>query len=79
MKRDYCFEVYPSGDAWRWRLRAPNGEIVAQGEGYTRKSQAHRAVERIKGNAGRAHVKELLPEPRDTRTDEASGDGVSGD
>ena len=25
---------------WRWRLRARNGEIVAQSEGYTRKESA---------------------------------------
>lgn len=27
---------------WRWRLRSPNGEIVADGESYTRKVDAER-------------------------------------
>lgn len=28
------FEIYRSGDEWRWRLKARNGEIIASGEGY---------------------------------------------
>ena len=27
---------------WRWRVRADNGEIVASGEGYTRREDAER-------------------------------------
>lgn len=30
---------------WRWRLRAANGEIVAQSEGYTSEGDAKRGVE----------------------------------
>lgn len=29
-------------DQWYWRLTALNGEVVAQGEGYTRKGDAVR-------------------------------------
>jgi uncharacterized protein YegP (UPF0339 family) len=43
------YEVYQdAAGAWRWRLKASNGEVVASGEGYTRKQgalagvQAHR-------------------------------------
>jgi hypothetical protein len=27
---------------WRWRVKAGNGEIVASGEGYTRREDAER-------------------------------------
>lgn len=30
---------------WRWRLRAANGEIVAQSEGYVSESNARAGVE----------------------------------
>ena len=30
---------------WRWRVKAGNGEIVATGEGHTRKEDARRAFE----------------------------------
>jgi uncharacterized protein YegP (UPF0339 family) len=43
------YEVYEDViGAWRWRLRSANSQIVASGEGYTRKQgalagvQAHR-------------------------------------
>ena len=32
---------------WRWRLRAKNGEIVAQSEGYTRKESAQDTLRMI--------------------------------
>lgn len=40
-------EFYDTSDSseardWRWRLKAANGEIVASGEGYTKKSDAMR-------------------------------------
>lgn len=40
------FEIYPdkSGD-WRWRLRAANGRVVADGaEGYASKRNVNRAI-----------------------------------
>lgn len=46
----YEFHVFKdtSGE-YRWRLKAPNGQIVAtSGEGYTRKWSARRAVRKIK-------------------------------
>lgn len=33
-------EVFESADGWRWRMRARNGEIVAQSESYTRRESA---------------------------------------
>lgn len=32
---------------WRWRLVGRNGEIVAQGESYTRRASVLRAIARI--------------------------------
>lgn len=33
---------------WRWRLVAPNGEIVAQGESYARKEDCLHAIDLVK-------------------------------
>ena len=33
---------------YRWRLRAGNGEIVAQGESYITRTGAQKAVQRLK-------------------------------
>lgn len=30
---DRC-EIYEATDGWRWRIRAANGEIIANGEAY---------------------------------------------
>ena len=43
------FEVYRSGDQYRWRLKAANHEIVAQGEAYVKKQDCLHAIELIKG------------------------------
>lgn len=46
--RDPEWEIYPNKTkGWNWRLIAGNGEIIAAGESYTRKSSAQRAVESI--------------------------------
>ncbi|MFB6141050.1 MAG: DUF1508 domain-containing protein [Halosimplex sp.] len=44
------FEVYrDEADEWRWRLVHRNGNILADGgEGYSRRNDANRAVERIR-------------------------------
>jgi uncharacterized protein YegP (UPF0339 family) len=43
------FEVYQDKKlAWRWRLKAANGRIVAQGEAHTRERDAWRAVETVR-------------------------------
>ena len=42
------FEVYQGTDGnFYWRLRAKNGETIAQGEGYARKADALKAVKLI--------------------------------
>jgi uncharacterized protein YegP (UPF0339 family) len=47
------FEVYRDGAGqWRWRLVHRNGNILADGgEGYTRRNDAKRAVDRVKERA----------------------------
>lgn len=47
------FEVYQGmhretyAQTWRWRLFAKNGEILASGEGFTRRHDAERAVRAV--------------------------------
>jgi uncharacterized protein YegP (UPF0339 family) len=52
------FEVYPSSGQFRWRLIAANGEIVAHGEAYTTRADAHRGVEAVKRLAPAAPVED---------------------
>lgn len=46
-KRSPVLSVYRSRDGWRWRIKAANGEIVAQGENYTRLYDARRSARRF--------------------------------
>ena len=41
------FEVYHAKDGWRWRLKAANGRIIANGEAHPRKADAERATRTI--------------------------------
>jgi len=45
-QREPRYEIYPDGAGeWRWRLKAANGRIIADGsEGYCEKRHAYRAV-----------------------------------
>ena len=48
----YKFEVYKDGKGeFRFRFKAPNGEIMFSGEGYKQKASALKAIESIKKNA----------------------------
>lgn len=42
-------EVFQSADGWRWRMRARNGEIVAQSESYTRRESAEDTATMLTG------------------------------
>lgn len=55
------FECYrsPDGD-WRWRLKAPNGRVIASGEGYRTRSGVKRAIEAIMIYAADPEI-EVLP------------------
>ena len=42
------FEVFEDAQGeFRWRLKAANGEIVAQSEGYSARESAHRSAEKM--------------------------------
>lgn len=57
------FEVYEdSSGRYRWRLKAGNGEIIADsGQGYSRENEAHRAVERVRKYAPEADTLDYDP------------------
>ncbi len=59
MPRNMKFEVYKSGQQYRWRLKGGNGEIVASGEAYTEKASAKKTIERIKESASSAEIVDL--------------------
>lgn len=42
------FELYQSDSQWRWRLKANNGEIIAQGESYVNRSDCIAAINLVK-------------------------------
>ncbi len=52
------FETYAdAGGSYRWRLKASNGQIVASsGESFDSHSNAKRAAENVKENAGGATI-----------------------
>jgi uncharacterized protein YegP (UPF0339 family) len=52
------FEVYQSKMGYRWRLKANNGEIVAQGEEYVSKEGAKNGCEAVRRAASDAEVVE---------------------
>lgn len=47
MKRQRHFEIFKGKVRWYWRLRAANGEIEAQSEGYFSKSNARRSAKEL--------------------------------
>ncbi|MFB6085436.1 MAG: HVO_2922 family protein [Halodesulfurarchaeum sp.] len=61
MARRQTFEVYEdSAGQWRWRLVAPNGNIVADsGEGYRSKQGAKRGIESVREGAPEADIEVL--------------------
>lgn len=48
-----------SNNQFYWRLRAKNGEIICQSEGYVRKSQCLKTIESIQNGAHGAAIKEI--------------------
>jgi uncharacterized protein len=54
------FELYrEAGGHWRWRLRASNGEVIADsGEGYARREDCEHGIKLVKG-AGAAPVVDM--------------------
>jgi uncharacterized protein len=53
------FELFKDKDKgrdFRFHLKAPNGEIIASGQGYKSKAAAEKGIESIKTNAPGAAV-----------------------
>jgi len=54
------FEVWvDKAGEYRFRLKAPNGEIIATGEGYSSKAACMNGIESVKKNAPKAKIIEL--------------------
>jgi uncharacterized protein YegP (UPF0339 family) len=53
------FEVYEGARGeHRFGLKPGNGEIIATGEGYSRKDGAHRDCEAVKATAAEAEIED---------------------
>jgi len=53
------FEIYKdAAGKFRFRLKAPNGEIIATGEAYESKDGCKKGIESVKTNAPKAQVVE---------------------
>lgn len=54
------FVIYAdSSGNYRWRLVSPNGQTIASsGESFDSKSNARRAAENVKANAGSATIED---------------------
>lgn len=53
------FETYRSGNHWRWRLKAPNGEILASGEAYNSRRARDNGIRAVKKYAAQAPAVEV--------------------
>ena len=54
------FEIYKgAAGKFRFRLKAPNGEIIATGEAYESKDGCKKGIASIKENAPKAKIKDL--------------------
>ncbi|KYK35758.1 MAG: hypothetical protein AYK19_10065 [Theionarchaea archaeon DG-70-1] len=54
------FEVYKdAAGEFRFRLKAPNGEIIAVSEGYTTKANCLNGIESVIKNAPEAEIVEV--------------------
>ena len=57
MKPEAKFFLFEGEDGqWYFHLKAGNGQIIAQSEGYTRKSNALNGIASVKKNAGKAKI-----------------------
>lgn len=51
------FEIFKDKrDEWRWRLVAPNNEIICQSEGYTTRQSAKKGIAAVREHAMSATV-----------------------
>lgn len=53
----YRFEIFKDkADAFRFRFRASNGEIMFSSEGYSQKASALKSIESLKRNVPSAEI-----------------------
>jgi uncharacterized protein YegP (UPF0339 family) len=53
------FELYKDAKGeFRFRLIAPNGQVIATGEGYKTKDSAKNGIESVKKNAPKAKIED---------------------
>ncbi|MGD8546060.1 MAG: YegP family protein [Candidatus Bathyarchaeota archaeon] len=51
------FEIYKdTAEKFRFRLKAPNGEVIASGEAYESKDSCKKGIESVKTNAPKADI-----------------------
>ena len=54
------FEIFKdAAGKFRWRLKAPNGEIIAASEAYESKDGAKNGINSVKTNAPKAEIADL--------------------
>jgi uncharacterized protein YegP (UPF0339 family) len=54
------FEIYKDASSkFRWRLRAPNNEIIAVSEAYESKDGCKNGIQSVKTNAPKAETAEI--------------------
>lgn len=54
------FEVYnDKGGGYRFRLKASNGQIIAQGQAYKSRESCLKGIESVKNNAPNAEIVEV--------------------
>ena len=60
-KKNPKWEIYlDKADEYRFRLKAPNGEIILASQGYTAKSSAKNGIDSIRRNANSDIIDETL-------------------
>jgi hypothetical protein len=51
------FEIYKDAtEKFRWRLKAPNGEVIASSEAYESKDGCKNGIHSVKTNAPKAEI-----------------------
>ena len=54
------FEIYKdAAGKFRWRLKAPNGEIIAASEAYESKDGCKNGISSVKTNAPKAEIADM--------------------
>lgn len=56
MAKQMTFEVFKSGTEWRFRVKAKNGEVIAQSEGYKNKKDCESTVGVIQAQAAGSKI-----------------------